>query len=53
MPMTDESEPRRPEGGRRPYHTPVLRVFGSVTAITATVDMRGQLRDGGPTNTKT
>ena len=38
---------------RRPYTQPQLREFGPVTAITATVSMDGQLKDGGPNNIKT
>jgi hypothetical protein len=38
---------------RRPYRDPVLRVFGSVAAITATNSMDGQAMDGGPNNIKT
>ena len=38
---------------RRPYHAPILRVFGSVAAITATLSMDGQAKDGGPNNIKT
>ena len=49
--MTDASE--QPAPARRPYQQPVLRVFGSVTAITATNSMGGQLKDGGPNNIKT
>jgi len=50
--MSDAAE-QPPAPSRRPYHQPVLRVFGSVTAITATVSMGGQLKDGGPNNIKT
>jgi hypothetical protein len=42
-----------PQPPRRPYRQPVLRVFGSVAAITATLAMDGQLKDGGPNNLKT
>jgi hypothetical protein len=38
---------------RRPYRDPVLRVFGSVAAITATNSMAGTQMDGGPNNSKT
>jgi hypothetical protein len=38
---------------RRPYRHPVLRVFGSVAAITANTSRDGQAMDGGPNNTKT
>ena len=49
--MTDTTVTVPP--GRRPYQRPVLRVFGSVTAITATLSMDGQAKDGGPNNIKT
>ena len=52
MPNRDASQ-TEPSGKRRPYQPPVLRVFGSVTAITATLSMDGQLKDGGPNNIKT
>lgn len=38
---------------KRPYTAPVLKVFGGVAAITATRDMTGTLKDGGPNNSKT
>jgi hypothetical protein len=38
---------------RKPYRPPALRVFGSVTAITASLNKDGQLKDGGPNNLKT
>jgi hypothetical protein len=46
-----ETQPSSPQ--RRPYTRPVLTVFGSVTAITATNSMGGQAKDGGPNNIKT
>jgi hypothetical protein len=46
-----DSHPAAPR--RRPYTQPVLTVFGSVTAITATNSMNGQAKDGGPNNIKT
>ena len=53
--MSEQNE--RPDAtqpvNRRPYRHPVLRVFGSVAAITATASMDGQLMDGGPNNSKT
>jgi hypothetical protein len=38
---------------RRPYVTPVLRVFGTVAAMTASANPSGATKDGGPNNTKT
>jgi hypothetical protein len=38
---------------RRPYTTPVLRVFGTVAAITASASASGMTKDGGPNNAKT
>jgi hypothetical protein len=38
---------------RRPYTTPVLRVFGTVAALTASANPAGTTKDGGPNNTKT
>jgi hypothetical protein len=35
-----------------PYRAPVLRVFGSVSAITETFAASGSTKDGGPNNTK-
>jgi hypothetical protein len=46
-----ETQPSPPQ--RRPYTRPVLTVFGSVAAITATNSMGGQAKDGGPNNIKT
>ena len=40
-------------GVPQPYDTPVLRVFGSVAAITAAISKEGQVKDGGPNNIKT
>jgi hypothetical protein len=51
--MDNTSEPQPSPQKRREYQPPVLRVFGSVTAITATSAMDGQLKDGGPNNIKT
>jgi hypothetical protein len=53
--MAEPTErPAHPEPlNRRPYRDPFLRVFGSVAAITATVSMDGQQKDGGPNNIKT
>ena len=48
-----EAPQQLPAPSRRPYRQPVLRVFGSVAAITATLAMDGQLKDGGPNNLKT
>jgi hypothetical protein len=58
----DDSTPARPPApgtgdaagkGRKPYTRPVLKVFGSVAGITATLSMSGMLKDGGPNNVKT
>jgi hypothetical protein len=38
---------------RRPYVTPLLRVFGTVAAMTASAHPTGATKDGGPNNTKT
>jgi len=51
--MTRAAEPQPSAPDRRPYTQPVLTVFGSVTAITATNSMNGQAMDGGPNNVKT
>jgi hypothetical protein len=52
-PMSNDSgRPPAPEP-KRPYATPELRVFGTVTALTAEASMSGKLRDGGPNNLKT
>jgi hypothetical protein len=51
MSQTPESPVSNP--ARRPYTQPQLREFGSVTAITATLTMDGQAKDGGPNNIKT
>lgn len=53
--MSNPDEPKRPEPPveRRPYEPPVLRIFGSVTEITASVSMSGSQKDGGPNNLKT
>jgi hypothetical protein len=53
MSTTDESKRPDTAAGRRPYEPPVLRVFGSVTEITASVSMSGSHKDGGPNNLKT
>ena len=42
-----------PPIGRKPYTTPVLREFGTVAAVTKTLSMDGQMKDGGPNNIKT
>lgn len=41
------------DAGRRPYEKPALRVFGSVTAITAQLNREKGAKDGGPNNFKT
>jgi hypothetical protein len=52
--MTNEHEPQaRPESPRRPYVTPVLKIFGGVAGMTGTNTMAGTLMDGGPNNSKT
>lgn len=38
--------------GERQYETPVLRVYGTIAAVTATASMSGTLKDGGPNNIK-
>ena len=38
---------------KKPYTTPVLKVYGTVAAITSTLAMDGVLKDGGPNNLKT
>lgn len=53
MPESTERPGSTAPINRRPYRDPVLRVFGSVAAITATNSMDGQLKDGGPNNIKT
>ena len=42
-----------PPQARKPYSPPKLRVFGSVAAITSSISMTGNLKDGGPNNLKT
>ena len=53
MPESTERPGNTAPVSRRPYREPVLRVFGSVAAITATTSMDGQQMDGGPNNIKT
>jgi len=53
MPEQNERPDVREPINRRPYRQPVLRVFGSVAAITATISMDGNAMDGGPNNIKT
>ena len=50
---TDEPTLNVNPPAKKPYAAPALRVFGSVAAITATLAMDGQLKDGGPNNLKT
>jgi hypothetical protein len=46
-------EKTRPEEpARLPYRPPVLRVFGTVAAITEALSFSGARKDGGPNNTK-
>lgn len=51
--MNQAADSTPPPSPRRPYDTPVLRVFGSVAAITASIARDGRLKDGGPNNVKT
>lgn len=52
--MTPEPEPEaRPASPRRPYVTPVLKIFGGVAGMTGTNSMAGTNKDGGPNNSKT
>jgi hypothetical protein len=52
--MTHEPEPQAaPASPRLPYVTPVLKVFGGVTAITNSRTKTGAVKDGGPNNSKT
>jgi hypothetical protein len=48
--LTEPAESKPAErGGRRPYTTPVLRVFGTVAAMTeAQSNASSHLADGGP-----
>ena len=50
---SDPADQAPPPSPKRPYSAPVLKVFGGVTAITATRSMSGTLMDGGPNNSKT
>ena len=52
--MTHEPESQaRPASPRRPYVTPVLKIFGGVAGMTGTNSMAGTNKDGGPNNSKT
>jgi len=52
--MTHESVTQaHPDAPRRPYVTPVLKVFGAVAGMTGTRSPSGSLMDGGPNNSKT
>jgi hypothetical protein len=53
MRMTRQEKGQEPASGRQPYERPVLRIFGTVTDITASVSMDGKQKDGGPNNLKT
>lgn len=58
QPMADRHEPGSTEAStapptKAPYEKPVLRIFGGVAAMTGTLNMSSNTRDGGPTNTKT
>ena len=46
------SKPTTSESLKKPYRRPALRVFGTVAAVTATMDMSGTIKDGGPNNSK-
>lgn len=48
----ESTSPARIESPRRPYVTPVLEVFGGVAGLTATANMSGAQKDGGPNNIK-
>ena len=54
--MPDNNLPARDESVQHPadrvYTKPVLKVYGSVAALTANTDMSG-MADGGPNNTRT
>ena len=53
--MPDTTPPAGGEASRpaaRLYVKPVLKVYGTVAAVTATLDMTG-MADGGPNNTRT
>ena len=44
---------KKPESQvKLPYRVPVLRVFGTVAAMTETFSPSGTMKDGGPNNTK-
>lgn len=51
--MKQQENGQKPASERQPYERPVLRVFGTVTDITASVAMDGKQKDGGPNNLKT
>ncbi len=52
--MTHKPEPEaQSPSPRHPYVTPVLKVFGAVASMTATLTMSGTTMDGGPNNSKT
>ena len=52
--MTHEDKTHaQPESPRRPYVTPVLKIFGGVAGMTGTRSPVGSLMDGGPNNSKT
>ena len=50
-PVDDDASTR--PATKKPYTTPELHVYGTVAAMTATLSMAGQLKDGGPNNLKT
>jgi hypothetical protein len=52
--MIHQPDPEvRPASPRRPYVTPVLKVFGGIAGMTGTRAPSGSLMDGGPNNSKT
>jgi hypothetical protein len=52
--MTDSGQSQPASAPRRlPYERPLLRVFGSVAALTAALAMDAGAMDGGPNNLKT
>jgi hypothetical protein len=52
--VTELTPPKTDErGARRPYTTPVLRVFGTVAAMTENLSKDAGGMDGGANNTKT
>jgi len=52
-PTPDSDSPAPTPEPRQPYEQPALRVFGTVTAITAQFARDKGAKDGGPNNFKT